>query len=570
VGANPNPAAPQPVTVPPDPRQALLGRVRAAFFEEGPAAAIVVIDRAALAEGRTTEAAEVDALMREMISTETDMGCLAAAAERLEPASPWALPVAERRLSVACRGSRHEACLQASRQLAALAMAQRRVAVRELNVGGQTIAFEAFEKVETRVVGVLLPLSGPHAQLGQAAERAIRLAFEAYGGISLRVRDTAGDAAIAEQMARELVFVERVGAILGPIGRQEVARSAAVTRAFGIPHVVLASQLDPEVALVPTASPPTVAVVEPTPALMPGAGVLAVDPAAPPPLPDDTAVRVRTSPEEVAVAVARQAMMGLALTRLAVLRPSNPAAERVAEAFKAEVVRLGGTITDEVAYDPEFKDFKPFAEALLAASVAAMPKSGRRRNPAPLNPLFQGLFIPDAAPRVRKLLPFLEFAGVRFRRAPGTIGVQLFGVSGFHQPTLIDRGDGLTDNAIFADTWFESPDDPRAADFGKRFFAMHGQKAAPFHAEVFDAASVLADAVIGVLPGDHTVRGIILKRLVQAAPRAGVTGVIAFAANEATPRVKLLTVHGETIRERVSEDEERFLRTAPAATEEGR
>ena len=391
--------------------------------------------------------------------------------------------------------------------------------------------------VRPRALGVLLPLTGSYGHVGNGALQALQLALEGLEGLTLVVRDTAGDARQAAAMARELVADGRVVAILGPVGRLETAESLAVTRPLGIPHVTLGSQL------------------ERVPSTVPGA----LDPA----------VRVRTSPEELARAVARHAVLEVGLKRLAVLAPEERAegtstplgpAARQAAAFVEEVVRLGAAHARTSCYEPETKDFRLAAEGLLPVGVG-----GPGRRPKDVRPDFDGLFIPDTAARVRRIVPFLEFAGIMPRTRPSGAGVQLLGGAGWHHASVIDRGTGLTDNAIFADTWLsEAAADLRPDAFTRRFEAAAKQRPGPFHAEVHDAARLLGVAVAGASAGDVAdVRGEVLRRLLTAGPQAGVTGILAFALGEPIPRARLLTVHGDTLRERVSEEEEATLRDAP-------
>jgi ABC-type branched-subunit amino acid transport system substrate-binding protein len=404
----------------------------------------------------------------------------------------------------------------------------------------------ALLEVRPLAVGVLLPLTGSYGHVGTGALEALKLAFEGIEGLSLEIRDTAGDGQRAAAMARELAADARVVAILGPVGRLETAESLAVTRRVGLPHIVLGSQLE---------------------RLSSSSGAI------------DTAIRVRTSPEDLARAVARHAVLEVGLRRLAVLKPEEPndgaatsapsAADRQAAAFVDEVVRLGAAHVRTVGHEQDSKDYRLAAEALLGRSAGA----GARRD---VQADFDGLFIPDSAARVRRLIPFLEYAGLTPRTRPRGAGVQLLGGAGWNHASVIDRGNSLTDNAIFADAWFgERAAAEGPGSFSRRFEAVARQKPGPFHAEVFDAARLLGVALMGAVATSAAVdaadaRRSVLQRLLTASPQAGVTGILAFAAGEPVPRSRLLTVHGDLLRERVSEEEEAALREATPAGLEAR
>jgi hypothetical protein len=240
-------------------------------------------------------------------------------------------------------------------------------------------------------------------------------------------------------------------------------------------------------------------------------------------------------------------------------------------------------IVRQVAYDPQAKDASPAICALLQLTDCKKPsKKGPR-------PDFEALFLPGDAASVRRLVPKLAYWGIKPRRAPNAPGrpsagrVQLLGTSGWNQPTVIDRGEHLTDNAIFADVW--SPDDEAAQDLEKRFYARFQRRPSAFQAEVWDAAGLLVTAVGEAGDGEgeaatkagFDVRAAIVSELAKPRSRVGATGVITILPDgrggaKIVPRAHFLTIHGDEIRPRLSEDEERALRSGmpDPAEDEGR
>jgi len=94
-------------------------------------------------------------------------------------------------------------------------------------------------------VALLVPLSGPRADLGQALAQAAQLALAVPGAPALDVKDTGGNpqgAAVAAQAA----IAEGAGLILGPLTSPEAAAVAPVARAAGV--AVLAFTNDPSQA----------------------------------------------------------------------------------------------------------------------------------------------------------------------------------------------------------------------------------------------------------------------------------------------------------------------------------
>jgi hypothetical protein len=83
-------------------------------------------------------------------------------------------------------------------------------------------------------VAILLPLSGPRADMGQAMLHAAQLAFDGSGASSVNAKDTGGTPEGAAAAARTAVS-EGAGLILGPLTSAETAAVAPIARSAGIP-----------------------------------------------------------------------------------------------------------------------------------------------------------------------------------------------------------------------------------------------------------------------------------------------------------------------------------------------
>jgi ABC-type branched-subunit amino acid transport system substrate-binding protein len=85
-------------------------------------------------------------------------------------------------------------------------------------------------------VGLLLPLSGPAAELGQDMLQAAEMALFDVGpnDVVLLPRDTAGTPAGASQAAQQLI-AEKVEIIIGPLFSQAVQATSPIAQAAGIP-----------------------------------------------------------------------------------------------------------------------------------------------------------------------------------------------------------------------------------------------------------------------------------------------------------------------------------------------
>ena len=89
-------------------------------------------------------------------------------------------------------------------------------------------------------VAILLPLTGPNAEVGQAMLRAAQLSLDQPGAPQLDARDTAGTPAGAAEAAKQ-ALAGGAGLILGPLTAGETAAAAPVAKAGGIPVLAFTS-----------------------------------------------------------------------------------------------------------------------------------------------------------------------------------------------------------------------------------------------------------------------------------------------------------------------------------------
>lgn len=356
-------------------------------------------------------------------------------------------------------------------------------------------------------VGVLLPLSGPYQAIGQSALRSVQLALvDAGSPANLAVRDTRGDGARAAEGAEDLVLSEQVAAVLGPVGVRETTDAASVLQDLAVPHVVLSSVSD-----------------------------LGGD--------DTWGFRLRATDRQVTAEVLRTAA-GMGVKTLAILHPDSSYGREVAAIARDLAPTLGLTPVASVPYPAGTSDFREAIRALRQAVGGGLPDA---------------LFVPDSADAARRLGSYLRSAGVPLRTSPGVRGVQLLGGSGWLDPRLIDPAERTTDNAVFAAPFFPDPSDPRARGFVDAFVARFAVGPTPFEAETYDSVRVLLDAMARA--GGGADREALRHALHETVGYVGVTGVLSIRPDgTATRLLPVLTVDGDAIRLRGSEDEERAVR----------
>ena len=392
-------------------------------------------------------------------------------------------------------------------------------------------------------VGVLLPLSGPHARYGKMAKRGLDLALVDVP-FEVHTLDTAGEAQRAADAVRRLVEELDVIAIVGPIGRVETRAAATAAAELGVPLISLTSY---EEAV--RGSPFT--------------------------------VRIRLSPSEHARSVARHAVAELGLERLAVVHPVSRFGFEVLDAFWSEGRRLGATLgvvhgleRDGSAGAARRREATSLREASASAVAAAAVLSEAMVDQGRGPSAFEALFLPETqSARIREVVRVLHGRGVPMRVHPrevereGLRTVQLLGLGGFNGRSAIDPGDHLTDNAIFAVGFAHDPERAENDRFVRSYLDRHGEK-----------PKIYGDYVAAAYDGGNLVRALQGAAAGQpASPRRAArqalekTRHIRGALGDRTllpggrlvGRSTLLTIQKDVIRVRLPEPEEASVRPRP-------
>jgi ABC-type branched-subunit amino acid transport system substrate-binding protein len=93
-------------------------------------------------------------------------------------------------------------------------------------------------ETSSRRVGVILPLTGRFGQVGEVVKAMIDLAFDG-SNVELVYKDTQGDVNLAGKAVEDLVFDERVVAIIGPMLMDDAKRAALVAEELQVPILTL-------------------------------------------------------------------------------------------------------------------------------------------------------------------------------------------------------------------------------------------------------------------------------------------------------------------------------------------
>jgi branched-chain amino acid transport system substrate-binding protein len=245
-------------------------------------------------------------------------------------------------------------------------------------------------EVDTGLVGILCPLSGRFAVLGNAFYDAALLAAEAVNQgaerrFTLVAEDSAGDAVRAALATRRLANEHGVVAIVGALTSGPTATAAVVADVHGVPLVS------------PTATNDNIWEL--------GPGVFQSN---------------LTGIYEIRM-MAQLATTVLLKSRFAILYPDGEEGRRYAEIFRTEIENLGGEVVAEEAFAAQGTDFK---DPILTI---------RARRP-------EVVFVPGSVDQMILLGPQLDF----YR-----LGALVMGLSNWNSPKLAERSATVLERALF-------------------------------------------------------------------------------------------------------------------------
>ncbi|MBU0551543.1 penicillin-binding protein activator [Myxococcota bacterium] len=339
------------------------------------------------------------------------------------------------------------------------------------------------QRVTPNLIGVLLPLSGPYAGIGEVAMRAIQMSRQGWPRVRLVFADTQGDARIAADEVRRLVEEEGVGAIIGPVGGLESWAAALMAERLEVPIVTLTAR----------------------------EGICRLG---------GFVFRHRLTRSAEARALARYAVEKMGIRRFAILYPDVDSAREAMKVFWSTVTRLGGEIRAAHSFPLHAEDFTPAIRKLVGRyhlEIREPSPRWRRLNRKARHralhypPLvdFEALYIPASAATMTRLLPRLlywdvellsDFDGfedeqmrMKYQGDPPP-RVQVLGSSQLNHPDMARVRPAY--NAVFLDSFWEGA--PRS----EAFVAAWQEKTRGFTppalaAHAYDAAALLAPAVEG-------------------------------------------------------------------------
>lgn len=342
-------------------------------------------------------------------------------------------------------------------------------------------------------LGLLLPLSGQDRPVG---ERALGGALVAQGVFrpgaaarsTLLLKDTGSDPEGARRGVQELV-AQGASLIVGPLDGQEAEAAAETAESLGVPMIALS--LDKEV-------------------VQRGPRVFRL---------------FWDSRREVELLLQQAQRAGA--RRVGVLHPSLPLARRLAEAAQELAPSYGLQVVQVMDYDPGASDFRKEARGMARARVDAV-------------------FVPDLAPRVARVLPFLATEQLWCRPAAQQQEgrhILCLGNATWSQPQLLASGDDYATGALIATSYSPLAPTEENRRFVQAHRAMLGQDPDMIAAFTYDAVRLARVLTLERRAGDAEE---VQAALANLGSWPGVTGTVAVQADgEISISPLLLTVQGQ-------------------------
>jgi len=376
---------------------------------------------------------------------------------------------------------------------------------------------ESFRK---GVVGCLVPLSGPFSIYGEELLNGIQIAVLDGGSdridLEILIKDTKGDPGTAVSALEELVYKEKVVAVIGPLSSRSAEAVAKRGSLMGVPIITLTQKED-----------------------------VARE--------GEMIFRNFLTPLHEVSRLLERSSDELDLDRFAILYPENSYGRFFMNLFWDELEKKGKKVTAAESYEPGLTDF---AEQIKKLSGAYYPRPASvierfkdewspQQEEAEIYPQgsdkiidFDAIFMPDNYQTIAMIVPQLVYHDIT---EPLVMGTSLW-----HSRELMELAGEYAQGAIFPSGFFEGSKDPLVEDFVHKYEENFESYPGILAATGYDTLRFLAHA----LSKDDILNSHDLKEALLATQGfRGVTGSISFdCMGEAKKRPLLLTISGKKMK----------------------
>jgi len=367
-----------------------------------------------------------------------------------------------------------------------------------------------------RKIGVLLPLSGRYAAVGELAQRGIELSLAraenlGWPKIELVTVDTQGDPDVAAEALQRLTVEEHVVAVLGPLLSTEGERLAALADTLGVPLMMMVQR---------------------------------------PGLADERSNVFNTwiTAEEQVDALVEHVVHRMLLSKFAVAYPAKESSARLVARFLERAEQQGATVAAIESYEPAATDFRETAQRIKGSYYVETPAGEADRvlpflegisKPQLVEPQvelvpgidFEAVFVPDNYKRVSMLAPGFLFEEINLGShlpAEEYPPVVLMGGAALNHPELVSRGGKYTEGTLLVDGFFRGSSQPAVQEFALAYETAYARQPSIIEATAYDTA-LLAQQLLSDSEGLS--RREFRRRLRISTPLETVTGARGIGSN---------------------------------------
>lgn len=335
---------------------------------------------------------------------------------------------------------------------------------------------DARSSVNTKTIGVILPLSGKHADIGRSVLNSIQLGLGIYdrtSNLRLAVIDSEGKYLDARRAVEKLVVEDQVVAIIGSLQSKTATSISSKAQALGVPCIVLSQK----------------------------SGITQIG---------DFIFRNALTSEMQVQYIVQTAVEKLGFTKFAILYPEDAYGNEYANLFWDAVQAAGGQIRAAQSYDPKETDFRSSIQKLVGtyytddrsyeykAKLEEWKKkvptqTARTETPNDLLPPivdFQALFIPDNTRALGQIAAMLSFQEIK--------DISLLGTNIWNIPGVVERSGTFANSVIFVDSFLNEDQKFTNSEFYKKYQQSFGKTPSLFDLQAYDTALILKNAVSDV------------------------------------------------------------------------
>lgn len=379
---------------------------------------------------------------------------------------------------------------------------------------------EMAKQVSTQNIGVVLPLSGKNAPIGQRALRGLEMGLGLHipgSSFNLSVMDSEGNPDSARRGVERLVKEDNVIAVVGSLLSKTAPAVAAKSDELGVPTLALSQK----------------------------AGLTEIGP---------TVFRNSLTTGMQVRALVRTAMNDLGMKKFAILYPNDAYGIEFTNIFWDEVLARGGQITAVQTYSNKETDFRLIVQQLVGtyfgearqeeynARLQELKQTDKKKSIRQSNletvlpPIidFDAIFIPDSVKAMGQISAMLSYNDVR--------NVKLLGTNLWNTKDVSRRAGNFVNNLLFVDSMAPVHSNTR---FANEYRSIFGEEPSLIEIQAYDAGLILRQ----LISGGAQSREELTKKLTELKQLPGALGVLSMNSEREIERpVSALTVEkGEIV-----------------------